>query len=256
MKDPNEYNVRAVERALQILECFDIDHPERGISEIAGVVNLHKATVHRIVTTLVNYGFMERTEDGQRYRLGLELTNLSFRVLYHMDLRREALPYMKQIVQEWNEACDLSVFDRNEISYIESLPSNRVLNAAPSVGLRSPAHATASGKVFLAYLSPSELEIFLKQPLVKYTQNTLTSAGDLCKALEKIRDQGYGVDMEEFNEGVCAVAAPIFNRLGQVVAVMAGPTPVSRNTPERLQAMAAAYCEATRAISHRLGWKG
>jgi IclR family transcriptional regulator, KDG regulon repressor len=68
MKDPTDYNVRAVERALQILECFDNEHTERGISEIAQVVELHKATVHRIVTTLVNYGYLERAEDAQKLR--------------------------------------------------------------------------------------------------------------------------------------------------------------------------------------------
>ena len=96
MKDPNDYNVRAVERALQIMECFDNEHPERGISEIAQAVDLHKATAHRIVTTLVNYGYLERADEGQKYRLGLELTNLGFKVIHRMDLRREALPHMKQ----------------------------------------------------------------------------------------------------------------------------------------------------------------
>ena len=100
MKDPTDYNVRAVERALQIMECFDDEHPERGISDIAQAVGLHKATAHRIVTTLVNYGYLERVEDGQKYRLGLELPNLGYKVLRRMDLRREAVPFMKQLVAD------------------------------------------------------------------------------------------------------------------------------------------------------------
>ncbi len=100
MKDPNEYNVRAVERALQILECFDDQHPERGISEIAQAVGLHKATAYRIVTTLVNYGYLEWIAEAQKYRLGL--TNFGFKVIRRMDLRHEALPYMKELVQEWD----------------------------------------------------------------------------------------------------------------------------------------------------------
>jgi hypothetical protein len=78
MKDPTDYNVRAVERALQILGCFDNEHPERGLSEIALAVNLHKATAHRIVTTLVNYGYLERADDGQKYRLGLGVNQPGF----------------------------------------------------------------------------------------------------------------------------------------------------------------------------------
>src|SRR5512136_3498964 len=130
MKDPTDYNVRAVERALQILECFDNDHPERGISEIAQVVDLHKATTHRIVTTLVNYGYLERAADGQKYRLGLQLTDLGFKAIHRMDLRREALPYMKQLTQQTEEACDLSIFDRGNVFYIEFVPGLHTLTVA------------------------------------------------------------------------------------------------------------------------------
>jgi DNA-binding IclR family transcriptional regulator len=80
------------------LGCFDDEHPERGISDIAQAVGLHKATAHRIVTTLVNYGFLELLADEQKYKLGLELPNLGSKVLRHMDLRREAHPYMKQLI--------------------------------------------------------------------------------------------------------------------------------------------------------------
>ena len=94
MKDQSEYNVRAIERALQILDCFGDKNPERGVSEIAKAVNLHKATTHRIVTTLLNYGYLERADDDQRYCLGLKLAGLGFSVIRRMDLRREAIPYM------------------------------------------------------------------------------------------------------------------------------------------------------------------
>jgi len=254
MKDPNDYNVRAVERALQIMECFDNEHPERGISEIAQAVDLHKATAHRIVTTLVNYGYLERADDGQRYRLGLELTNLGFKVIHRMDLRREALPYMKQLIQAWDETCDLCVFDRGTVLYIEVLRGTRALTVAAAVGQRLPAHATASGKLFLAYLPPAELDTILSQPLATYTKNTKTAPDELRKELEMIRQQGYAIDIEGFEMGVCAVSAPIFNRQGNVIAAIGGPSPVSRMTPERIQEIAVAFTEAAKAISHRMGW--
>src|SRR5512139_223366 len=143
MKDPTDYNVRAVERALQIMGCFDDEHAERGISEIAEAVGLHKATAHRIVTTLVNYGYLERIEDGQKYRLGLELPNLGYKVIRRMDLRREALSFMKQFVEEWDETCDLSIFDQGKVFYIEVLRGNRALTISAAVGQRLSAHATA-----------------------------------------------------------------------------------------------------------------
>jgi IclR family KDG regulon transcriptional repressor len=254
MKDPNDYNVRAVERALQILGCFDEEHPERGITEIAQVVDLHKATAHRIVTTLVNYGYLERAADGQKYRLGLELTNLGFKVIHRMDLRREALPYMTQLVQQWDETCDLSIFDRGEVFYIEVMRGNRALTIAAAVGQRLPAYCTASGKLFMAYLPPEELDIILNKKLVSYTDNTITSPDELRKQLEMIRNQGYAVDNEEMEVGVRAVSAPIYNRQGAVIAAVSIPSPTSRMTLDRIPKTVSTLTEATRAISRRMGY--
>lgn len=254
-KDPTDYNVRAVERALQIMGCFDDEHPERGISEIAQVVDLHKATAHRIVTTLVNYGFLERAADGQKYRLGLELTNLGFKVIRRMDLRTEALPFMTQLVQQWDETCDLSIFDAGQVFYIEVLRGNRALNIAAAIGQRLPAHCTASGKLFLAHLQPADLDTFLNHPLAAYTDKSITSPDVLRRQLEVIRRQGYTIDHEELEVGVCAVAAPIYNRQGAIIAAMSVPSPTSRMTPERITEIAEALKEATRAISRRMGAK-
>jgi DNA-binding IclR family transcriptional regulator len=253
MKDPTEYNVRAVERALQILGCFDDAHPERGISDIAQEVDLHKATAHRIVTTLVNYGYLERTTDNQKYRLGLELANLGFRVIHRMDLRREALPYMRHLVEEWDETCDLSIFDQGRVFYLEVIRGTRALSIAAAVGQRLPAYCTASGKVFLAYRPPEELDAIFSQPLKAYTDKTVTSPDELRNQLMVVRNQGYAVDYEEFEAGVCALAAPIFNRRGFIIATIGGPSPTSRMTPDRITKMAESFKDAARSISHRMG---
>jgi DNA-binding IclR family transcriptional regulator len=255
-KDPNGYNVRAVERALQILECFDDEHPEKGVSEIAQAVDLHKATTHRIMTTLLNFGYLERAEDGQRYRLGIKLTELGQKVVRRMDLRREAHPFMKQLVQQWDETCDLSIFDSNNVFYVEVLRGSRALTISAAVGQRLPAHCTASGKLFLAHLPPAELEAILGKPLIPYTEKTVTSPEELREQFEKIRSQGYATDSEELEVGVCAIAAPIFNRQGKVMAAIGGPSPVSRMTPERIREMAEAFQTAAQEISRRMGWNG
>jgi len=254
MKDPNDYNVRAVERALQIMECFDDGHPERGISDIAQAVGLHKATAHRIVTTLVNYGYLERVEDGQKYRLGLELPTLGYKVIRRMDLRREALPFMRQFVDEWDETCDLSMFDQGEVFYVEILRGNRALTISAAVGQRLAAHGTASGKLFLAYLPADQMDAALSEPLKAFTEHTITSPDELRKQFEKIRSQGYAEDDEEFEVGVCAIAAPIFSRSGKVVAALGTPNPISRMTPQRITEMAVAIKESASAISRRLGY--
>ena len=253
-KDPNGYNVRAVERALQILECFDDEHPEMGVSEIAQAVDLHKATTHRIMTTLLNFGYLDRAVDGQRYRLGLRLTELGFRAIRRMDLRREALWHMNQLSQKWGEACDLSIFDNGEVFYIEMIPGSYALTIAAAVGQRLPAHCTASGKLFLAHLPAQELEIMLSRPLIAYTAKTNASKEQLRQQLALIRQQGYAVDDEEFETGIRAIACPIFDRQGRVVAAMSIPSPASRMTVARVPEIAQALADAAQAVSRRLGW--
>lgn len=255
MKDPNEYNVRAVERALQILGCFDDDHPERGLTEIAQLVDLHKATTHRIITTLLNFGYIERSVDGQKYRLGLRLASQGFKVINRMDLRREALSYMTQLSQRWEEACDLSIFDQGSVFYIEVLQGHRALTIAAAVGQRLPAHCTASGKVFLAYLTPQQLDTHLKQALRSYTARTITSHEVLRQQLALIRQQGYGVDDEEYETGIRAISAPIRNQEGLIIAAMSIPSPASRMTLDRIPEIAESLKETTLAISRRMGWK-
>jgi DNA-binding IclR family transcriptional regulator len=254
MKDPTDYNVRAVERALQILSSFDDQHPERGLSDIAQEVDLHKATTHRIVTTLVNYGFLERADDNQKYRLGLRLTDLGFKAIRRMDLRREALPYMRQLTQQLQEACDLSILDRGNVFYIEFVQAERTLTVSAAVGQRLPTYCTASGKLFLANLPSNELDAILSGPMIAYTQKTITSSARLRQQFEEIRRQGYAVDDEELEVGICAVSAGIRNQPGNVIASISVPGPTSRMTTERIPQIAAALKETADLISRRMGW--
>jgi DNA-binding IclR family transcriptional regulator len=254
MKDPTDYNVRAVERALNILACFDNDHPELGISEIALIANLHKATAYRIVTTLVNHGYLEWIEEAQKYRLGKELASLGFKVIQRMDLRREALPFMKELVEVWGETCDLSVFDQGKVFYIEIIRGNHALTISAAIGQRLPAYCTASGKLFLSHLPEAELDSILEQPLSKKTENTVVNINDLKKQFEIVLKNGYAVDYEEFELGVCAIAAPIYNRQGKIVAAIGSPSPISRMTQERITDIAAAFKKAAFAISQRMGY--
>ena len=256
MKSRNNYNVRAVERALQILSAFDHEHPERGVSEIAQLLGLHKATAHRIMVTLLNHGYLERSTDGERYRLGLYVADLGMRVLRRLDVRREARPYMRELVARFQETCDLGVFDQGEVFCVEVIPSGRALTIASRVGQRLPAHCTASGKAFLAFLPAEELDALLARPLKRCTKWTICDPTQLRAQLQEIRRLGYGFDDQEHEPGVRAVSAPIRDRHGKVVAVLAMPGPISRIPVERFPEFGEALVAAANAIAHRLGWQG
>lgn len=255
MKDQSEYNVRAVERALQILSCFNDENPVRGVSEIAQAVGLHKATTHRIVVTLLNYGYLERADDDQRYRLGLRLVGLGFKVIRRMDLRREAIPYMTHLVEHWDEICDLSIFDQGEVFYVEVLRGSHALTISAVIGQRLPSHCTATGKLFLAHLPDEELDSILSNPIRAYTRNTITSQDMLNQHLESIRRQGYSLDDEEFEEGIRAIAAPIRNHTGDIIAAVSIPGPTNRMTDDRISQIIPELIDTAQKISRRMGWK-
>lgn len=247
-KDPESYNVRAVERAMQILSAFDGEHVDRGVSEIAQATGLHKATTHRIMMTLLNGGFLERAPDGERFRLGLRMGKLGLGALRGLDLRRVAFPYMQQLVERFNESCDLGIFDRGMVLYIEVVHSQHSLTIAARVGRRLPAYCTASGRVFLAFLPPEVIEPILSEPLIPCTKNTITSLPQLREELEATRQRGFSLDDGEFEEGIRAISAPIRDIDGNVIAAMSIIGPTNRLTRERIPELAEALLETAHAV--------
>jgi IclR family KDG regulon transcriptional repressor len=243
------YNVRAVERAMQILSSFDARHAELGVSEIAEATGLHKATAHRILMTLFNGGFLERTADGERFRLGLRLVELGLGALRSLDFRRAAFPYMQQLVERFQEICTLSIFDRGRVLYVEVVHSERSLTIAARVGRHLPAHCTASGKVLLAFLSPEAVESILSALLVAYTEKTITSPAQLRDELQAVRQRGYALADEEFEVGIWAISAPVRDIDGNVIAAMGIPFPTNRLRRERIPEIGQALVEAANAVS-------
>lgn len=255
MKDPTIYNVRVLDRAMQVLSCFDDKNPERGVSEVAQILGLHKATVHRIMVTLLNGGYLERASDGEKYRLGIHLAEMGLIAVRRLDFRREAIPHMHALQERFGENCDLSIFSRGEVLYLEVVQSRHALRIAARPGQRLPAYCTASGKVFLAFLPSGEVDALLSEPLIRHTEKTITSRERLVEELEKVRARGYAYDDGEYEVGVRAVAAPIRNSSDRVIAVLGVPGPATRMDAERAAEIADALIAAADDVSAHMGWQ-
>jgi len=251
-RSPNTYNVRAVERAMRILSAFDGEHEERGVSEVAQATGLHKATVHRIMMTLLAGDFLERAPDGERFRLGMRVVELGLGALRGLDLRRAAFPYMQRLVERFDETCDLGIFDRGRVLYVEVVHSQHSLTIAARVGRRLPAHCTASGRVFLAFLPEQVVAPILNGPLEACTEKTITSLARLREELEATRQRGYALDDEEFEKGIRAVSAPIRDIDGNVIAALSVPGPVNRMPPRRMEEIVDALLEICDVLSARV----
>jgi DNA-binding IclR family transcriptional regulator len=156
---------------------------------------------------------------------------------------------MQQLVERFQESCDLSIFDRGRVLYVEVVHSEHSLTIAARVGRHLPAHCTASGRVFLAFLPSKVVEPVLNALLTAYTEKTITSPAQLREELEATRQRGYALDDEEFEVGIRAVSAPIRDIDGNLVAALSMPGPTNRITPQRTPEIAQALVEAAEAIS-------
>jgi DNA-binding IclR family transcriptional regulator len=179
----------------------------------------------------------------------MRVLELGLGALRGLDFRQAAVSHMRQLVDRFGESCDLGVFDRGEVLYLEVMLSEQVVVIVSRVGGHLPIHCTATGKVLLAFLPPEVVDPVLSAPLEAHTKNTIVSPEKLREELAVIRRRGYGVDDEEFSAGVRAVAAPIRDLDGRIVAAigMAGPT--NRMTPGRVEEIVQAIMEAAEAVS-------
>lgn len=252
---PPENAVHSIERALAIIETLG-RHPQGlGVTELGQEVGLHKSTVHRLLGTLVAYGYVEQDSATERYRLGMKMVVLGLELLDRIDFRKEALPYLKELVDFSHESVSLAVLDHGEVVYIEQDHSPEAITV--NLGIRGKVHCTAAGKVLLAYLPREEaVSILNRQEMHQYTVNTITEVDFMLTHLEKVRSQGYAISAEELVEGLRLVAAPVFNHQGKVVAAVSVAGPTSRLSLERIARLVAVLRETCTAISARLGYRG
>lgn len=247
--------VQSVERALIILEALARAEGPVTLSSLSAEVGLHISTVHRLLNTLARRGFVEQEPNQGRYRLGLKVFEIGHRALYSLDIRAVARPFLRQLVEEFNETANLAVLDGTEVVYIDQVESKNMIKMMARPGTRAPAYCTGAGKVLLAGLPPFQLERVLSSlNLHPYTTATITTVESLKKELDQVRQQGYAIDRGELEEGVRCVAAPIKNYEQRVVAALSVSGPSNRITEELLQGkLTEAVCRAAQAISEALG---
>jgi DNA-binding IclR family transcriptional regulator len=184
----------------------------------------------------------------------MRLFELGSLVLQRMDLWDEALPFLENLVRDSGETGHLAVLDGGEAIYIERVEARRALRVPSAVGRGYPAHATNLGKVLLAYTDPAQLEEWIaERGLVGFTANTITDAAQLRAELTAIRERGYAVDNEEYDEGLRCIGAPVWDHNGRVVAAVGIGGPVTRITPARIEELAELVMAAARGLSRRLG---
>jgi DNA-binding IclR family transcriptional regulator len=217
-------------------------------------LGIHKSTVSRLLSALSKEGFVEQNPETGKWRLGLGLLGLAGAVLERIDLREAASIPLRTLVAQTQETINISVLDGNESVNVESIRSPKAIQYAGRLGRRTPLHCTSTGKVLLAFLSSEERDALLPDRLFSCTKKSIVDRQSLEKALELVREQGYGIAHEEFEEGLSSIAAPIRNHTGQVVATVSVSGPTYRMGPDRIEEFVRPLLNAAMEISANLGY--
>jgi DNA-binding IclR family transcriptional regulator len=255
-KDSAAEGLKSLRKAIRVLECFSLQAPRLPLTDIARKVGLPLSTTHRILTTLRTVGIVEQEGDRELYQLGLKLLELGSMVLANMEVHREALPCIEELVRETGETVHLGVFDGSQVVSIEKMDSPHGLASNVTIGKGAPAYCTGVGKALLAYQPDSVVEHVCRLGLAKHTQQTITDAAKLRGELAQIRVQGYAVDNMEHQPDVRCVAAPIRDHSGRVVASLSVSGPATRIPKDRIPPLAARVREVAAKLSARLGYTG
>ncbi|WP_421856401.1 DNA-binding transcriptional regulator KdgR [Marinomonas sp.] len=254
-----EENNQQIEPVSSVMKVFAIlsalsEHKSLGVTELSQIVMTSKSTVYRFLQTMKMLGFVSQEGDDDRYSLTLKLFEVSSRAMEYVDLVALTEPYMASIGEQTKEALHLGIRDGDGIIYIYKVDAQYNLRMQSRIGGRNPLYSTAIGKVLLAERPESYIrDILVNTEFVPSTDKTHRSIDSLLEELKKVKEQGYGVDNEEQEEGLRCIGAPIYDRLGNVIAGLSLSFPTLRYTPEKFDRYVGLLQNAATKVSEKLG---
>lgn len=230
MANSSKTPVQSIDRVFDLIETLSSASHGMTLTDLSAGVGLHVSTTHRLLSSLVSRGYVQKDVETGKYRLTLRMFEIGSRVLDGLNLVSIARPHLEYLADLTRETIHLVARRQNEVVYLyKEDTQERIIRMASAVGRCAPMYCTAVGKCILAYLSPEEVQrIWDGTAITAYTPRTCTSKEALLESLEVIRRQGFSVDNEEYELGVRCVAAPIFDYSGAPIAAISISAPAAR----------------------------
>jgi len=247
-------HIRSVDRAVAILDLLAREGWSAG-AEVARELGVHRSTALRLLATLDRHGLVERDARTSKYRLGRRLVQLASSVRGEVDLRQVARPVCDALARALGETVTLDVLDGDEVVPIEQASGSTSVVSVSWLGTRSPVHCTASGKVILAFAPDAVRARLLHAPLESRTPRTVIDKAELEAQLAQVREAGFARTYEELEVGLNAVAAPVRNSAGEVIAAVDVSGPAHRVDPSARAALVSRTVAAAEDLSRRLGYR-
>ncbi|WP_338449727.1 IclR family transcriptional regulator [Niallia oryzisoli] len=254
MRELNIEPIRAVERAIQILNCFSFERPNLTIEEIIEKTKLAKATVYRLLWTMEKNGLIYFDQKENMYRLGYKPLEYGGIVLEHLDVRREADPYLQELQEHTGHSTILAVPQGTNLQYLLRYDSDEGFQPRNFIGRRRILHHGGLGIVLLAYKPEKFVQKLLDEhPLEEHTPNTLVEPESFMQRLREIRQKGIFVDEDETFMGYTAISAPIFGTGNEPVAAIAVSGPSFKIQGQAREKLSQQLQAVAGKISRRMG---
>lgn len=249
--------IASLGKSLRVLEALGVGPSSSSVAWLIEQTGLERTTVQRIMRTLHAEGYVERTGRGEyaiaprAYVLGAMLSKSS-----HLAVL--ARPVLRRLLRATGETVNIAVLDGSSVLSVEHLATDKLLTFNFAVGARLPAYASSLGRAILAHLRPAQasevLELSERRAL---TPRTLTSLEELSTELERVRQQGFCLAIDEVEVGLCAVAAPILGPTGEALAAINIVVPGARTDEAHMrEVFVPPLLDAARTLSRGLGWSG
>jgi len=219
--------IRSIEKAFKILELFNHNRYELSVAEVNNYTGFPKSTIHGIISTLMDLGYIRQDSRTKKYRLGHGVFQLVSNHDETNNILKAAKPFLLELATKFEETVHLAKLDNGEVYYIDKVQVSNRLTICSEIGRKLPAYCTSIGKALLAFQPVEEIQNFLEKVSLKsYTSNTITDPGELFEELKKIRARGVAFDNEEIEEGLACLGVPVRGLNGEVVAAIsiAGPS--------------------------------
>ncbi len=246
--------VRALAKGLSILGLFDAENREWTLDEIAEQTGLPRMTAYRMIRTMESALYLVRDPVTNRYHLGPALLATTYLSEGYAHLVAIARPYLRELVEKTGESATLAIEVDGVAVSVDEVDTQRPFRREVAVGRIIGDTANANGKVFAAFKPAAERAEILAQPRPRATPNTITDPDALAAELERVVREGVAFDIEERNIGTCAVAAPVRDQLGNVIAAISVVVPTGRFGPEERKGYAEAVKQAADSLSAFLGY--
>lgn len=243
--------LQSADRLFGIMELLSAHARGLSLSEICKATQLPKATASRMLSALVTHSYVVQDAENRKYRLTMRMFQIGSRVADSTGILRAAQPYLDDLAQRSKETIHLVTRMNNEVLYLYKEDGGAgYVRMASYVGLHNPMYCTGVGKSILAHLPEEELRaIWKSSKIVAYTDKTIVRLPDMLQEAEQIRKQGYALDMEEHEEGVRCIAAPILDANRNPIAAISLSAPVMRLDERRIEELVPLVLETAEKIA-------